>query len=422
MSRLVAPLVLLLLVLAPGLAVPANAADKVALVMGNAAYPGQGLRNPVNDARAMGASLQRSGFEVVQLTDGTQQAMQRAVGQFSRKLRGAHTALVYYSGHGIQAQGINYMIPIDAEIESEGDMPLQLVSVDAVMAQLVQAGTDVNILILDACRTNPFERRFRAMAGAGLAAIMAPKGTVIAYATAPGTTASDGDGPNSPYTTALLQAMAIPGQKIEDVFKLTRSQLARATDNRQISWESSSLIGDFYFTGPVAAPSASPVLPVSAPASPAPHSAAAVPPAAAPVAPSSPSTVASIWGRGTGQAAAIPDPTPVPPGGIGSTGPWPSAPGTAAVVAERPAGKLKLDIVNDTKWTMSELYLSPSEKTDWEDNVLEGQTLEPGETLALTVTDGSRACLYDFRAIFSEKRSRESTGINICTVKTYNIR
>ena len=159
-----------------GAALPAGAAERVALVIGNAAYPGNPLRNPVNDAKAMGQALGRLGFEVVQLTDGDQKTMQRTIGQFSRKLRGAKVALVYYSGHGIQAGGINYMIPVDAQLESEGDMPLELVSVDAVMAQLVQAGTDVNILILDACRTNPFERRFRALAGA----VRQPRATPVA--------------------------------------------------------------------------------------------------------------------------------------------------------------------------------------------------------------------------------------------------
>lgn len=376
---------LVVLVAALGTAQPAGAAERVALVIGNAAYPGNPLRNPVNDARAMGQALGRLGFDVVQLTDGDQKTMQRNIGQFSRKLRGAKVALVYYSGHGIQAGGINYMIPVDAQLESEGDMPLELVSVDAVMAQLVQAGTDVNILILDACRTNPFERRFRALAGAGLATINAPKGTVIAYATAPGTTADDGDGANSPYTTALLRALATPGKKAEEVFKDTRVQLARTTNNRQISWESSSLIGDFYFTPPAgaaAAPAAPPAVvpePAAAPAQARP----AAPPATATAAPPS-----------------EPEPAPAPPA--------------------KGRGKVVFDIVNGLDRRIIQLYLSAASAGDWEENVLQAP-LDAGDTLEMTVDDETSECLYDLRAVFKGRKDVERRGINICKLKSYTI-
>ena len=388
--RLMPVLIAGLLLLA---ALPALAAERVALVIGNAAYPANLLRNPVNDARAMGQALGRLGFEVVLLTDGDQKTMQRTIGQFSRKLRGAKVALVYYSGHGIQAGGINYMIPVDAQLESEGDMPLELVSVDAVMAQLVQAGTDVNILILDACRTNPFERRFRALAGAGLATINAPKGTVIAYATAPGTTADDGDGVNSPYTTALLRSLATPGKKAEDVFKDTRVQLARTTNNRQISWESSSLIGDFYFSGTGAPPAATPPAPAATPAP------AAVP---APLATPRPAPVA---------AAVEPPDEPQP------------APATAPATTPRPSsgrGKLAFDIVNGFERRIIQLYLAPSKTSDWEENVLES-ALDAGETLEMTVDDDSSECLYDLRAVFKGRKDFERRGINICKIKSYTI-
>ena len=295
-----------------GAGVPALAAERVALVIGNTAYPDNPLRNPINDARAMNRALTHLGFDVVLLTDGDQRAMQRSIGQFSRKLRGAKVALVYYSGHGIQAGGVNYMVPIGAQIESEGDMPLELVSVDAVMTQLIQAGTDVNILILDACRNNPFERglhRGVSGGGGGLASIAAPKGTVIAYATAPGTTASDGDGENSPYTTALLRAMDTPGKKVEEVFKDTRIQLAKTTHDGQISWESSSLVGDFYLSSPDAAPihaAAVHTTPTpSAPAQPAPQPNAPAQGKPRPAA-SAPAPTASA------EPDAAPEPTPTP--------------------------------------------------------------------------------------------------------------
>ena len=362
----------------------AEASERVALVLGNAAYPGNMLRNPVNDAKAMAAALTKDGFEVILLTDGDQKTMQRTIGQFSRKLRGAKVALVYYSGHGIQAGGINYMIPVDAQLESEGDMPLELVSVDAVMAQLVQAGTDVNILILDACRTNPFERRFRALGGSGLATITAPKGTIIAYATAPGTTADDGNGANSPYTTALLRALSQPGKKAEEVFKDTRIQLAQTTGNRQISWESSSLVGDFYFLPGGSAPA---VTPVSAP-TPAPA------PAPPPASQSRPAPAAAV--------------EPAPP---------------AAAATPRPGkdrGKLVFDIVNSLDRRIIQLYLAPSSSDNWEENVLES-SLDAGETLEMTVDDGSKECLYDLRAVMKGRKDVERRGINICKLKSYTI-
>ncbi len=397
--RLTPGLVAVFLLLA---ALPATAAERVALVIGNTSYTDSPLRNPINDARAMNLALTHLGFDVVLLTDGDQRAMQRAIGQFSRKLRGAKVALVYYSGHGVQASGVNYMVPIGAQVESEGDMPLELVNVDSIMAQLVQAGTDVNILILDACRNNPFERGMHRSVGSGggggLASVSAPKGTVIAYATAPGTTAEDGTGANSPYTTALLRAMATPGKKVEEVFKDTRIELAHATNDRQISWESSSLVGDFYFSAPGGAPPA--------------HGATVhTPPAhgqeaghqVKPSAPSQPLAPAL--------APASAPPTTTVPSKIRAE---------PAANTSRERGKIVFDIVNGLDRRVTQLFLAASSGTDWEENVLESP-LEGGETLEMTVDDGTSECLYDLKAVFKGRKDFEEREINICKVQSFTI-
>ncbi len=382
------------------IALPTWAVERVALVIGNTNYTDSPLRNPINDARAMNQALVHLGFDVVLLTDGDQRSMQRAIGQFSRKLRGAKVALVYYSGHGIQAGGINYMVPIGAELESEGDMPLELVSVDAVMAQLVQAGTDVNILILDACRNNPFERGLHRSLGrsGGLATVSAPKGTVIAYATAPGTTADDGDGANSPYTTALLRAMATPGKKVEEVFKDTRIELANTTNNRQISWESSSLIGDFYFSAPGGAP------PV--------HSAAVHTPAPHHAPEAGPTPAKPGQSRPTPTAASQADPEPATPTETASAAPASSHTQTR--------GKVVFDIINGLDRRIAELYVASSAIDDWEENVLSGP-LDAGETLEMTIDDETSQCLYDIRAVFKGRKDFEHRELNICKTQSFTI-
>ncbi|WP_158283984.1 caspase family protein [Azospirillum sp. TSO22-1] len=245
-----------LLVLCCLLALPmaARAETRVALVIGNAAYVSGGtLANPVNDARAVAKSLRSLGFEVTVLENVGLRAMTRGISQFGQRLRPDGVALFYYAGHGMQVRGRNFLIPVDAEITSESSAISESVDVDSVMQQL-SANTRLNLIILDACRNNPFERAVRSGAGAGLAAIDAPTGTLIAYATAPGKTARDGAaGGNGLYTSKLLDAMAVPGIKVEDVFKRVRINVAHATRNEQVPWEASSLIGDFYFTAPAMA-------------------------------------------------------------------------------------------------------------------------------------------------------------------------
>jgi uncharacterized caspase-like protein len=225
---------------------PATAAEqKVALVIGNSAYPSSRLRNPVNDARAMADKLRALGFEVILRTDSNLREMTRSFSQFGQKLTPGSVSLFYYAGHGMQVRGKNFLIPIDAEIENEASVSSEAVDVDQLLNQLGPAR--LSMVILDACRNNPFERRFRATASGGLAQIDAPTGTLLAYATAPGKVAADGTGVNGLYTTELLKAIDTPGLRIEDVFKQVRINVLKSSDNMQIPWESSSLTGEFFF-------------------------------------------------------------------------------------------------------------------------------------------------------------------------------
>lgn len=223
---------------------PMHAGKRVALVIGNSAYPGAPLRNPVNDAKDMAATLRRLGFEVISKTDVTQKEMNRAIAQFGEKLRADTVALFYYAGHGMQVRGKNYLIPIDARIASEASARAETVDVDTVMDQL--AVSTMNIVVLDACRNNPFERKFRSVGG-GLAQMDAPRGSLIAYATAPGKVAADGEGRNGLYTRELLRHIQTPGLPLEAVFKRVRNGVMQGSGEAQTPWEASSLTGDFYF-------------------------------------------------------------------------------------------------------------------------------------------------------------------------------
>jgi formylglycine-generating enzyme required for sulfatase activity/uncharacterized caspase-like protein len=243
------------------LSVNATQGKRIALVIGNSAYKDSPLKNPVNDARDMAAALRKLGFDVIEKTDANQKDMNRAIAQFGEKLRSDTVALFFYAGHGIQVRGKNYIIPVDAQVTSEASVRVETVDVDSVMDQL--AVSPMNIVILDACRNNPFERKFRSVGG-GLAQMDAPKGSLIAYATAPGKTAADGSGRNGLYTHELLKSIQAPGLTLEAVFKRVRNGVMAASGEAQTPWESSSLTGDFYFTGPPPVP-----VPVAAPVAPA---------------------------------------------------------------------------------------------------------------------------------------------------------
>jgi len=232
---------------------PAATGPRFALIIGNSAYGPDigGLLNPVNDARLMGQVLGRLGFQVEIVADADQKTMKRAIARFGEKLRIAGrgaTGLFFYAGHGIQSRGINYLIPLGAMIQAEADLDIEAVAADSVLSQMEEAGTSTNIIILDACRNMPLTRRFRS-ASRGLARMDAPNGSFIAYSTAPGSVAADGEGVNSPFVTALSGSIARPGIPLEVVFRDVRRNVLEVTQGLQTPWDSSSLISPFYFAG-----------------------------------------------------------------------------------------------------------------------------------------------------------------------------
>ncbi len=238
--------------LAALLLVPAQAQApgdlRLALVIGNAAYPGPAaLVNPANDARAMSESLSSMGFTVVTLQDASRAQMADAIAKVRETLRGKQAVgMLYYAGHGLQLDWRNYMVPVDAQLRQASDVAQQAVDLSSVIDAFKAAGNRLNIVVLDACRDNPFAGT---ASGKGLAPLDAPPGTFLAYATAPGNVAEDGDakGGNGLYTQFLLQELAKPTAKIEDVFKRVRLQVRKQSQGRQIPWESTSLEDDFYF-------------------------------------------------------------------------------------------------------------------------------------------------------------------------------
>ncbi len=228
----------------------AQAEKRVALVIGNSNYKLiSPLVNPKNDAMLMASTLKGVGFEVVTAIDVDYRAMRRAVRKFGRALRSSGknaVGLMYYAGHGIQARGANFLVPLGADIQSTADLELEALSASDILAQMEDAGNRLNLVILDACRNNPLPGNVRS-AGRGLARIHAASGSLIAFAAAPGQVAFDGQGGNSPYTSALVEAIKEPGLAVEQVFKRVRVSVESRTNGDQTPWEESSLRGDFYF-------------------------------------------------------------------------------------------------------------------------------------------------------------------------------
>lgn len=257
--------------------IPAGMAQmqsRIALVIGNGAYADAPLRNPANDAKDIAAKLRDLGFQVIERLDADRQTMRLALREFEQQLRQQRgVGLFYYAGHGVQIKGQNYLIPVGVDIRQEFEIPDEGVDADAVLRAMESADNGLNIVILDACRNNPFAR---SLGSRGLARMDGPAGTFIAYATAPGAISLDGSaGRNSPYTRSLLAAMSIPGLGLEQIFKQVLVAVEQETGGRQIPWVASSLRGDFYFIPPT------PAQPPTLPATPA--------PASAPIAPVQPS-------------------------------------------------------------------------------------------------------------------------------------
>lgn len=234
-------------------AFPAAAEKRVALVIGNSAYQSVSrLENPRNDALLVADTLQRLGFTLVgggAQVDLDKAGFDNAVQRFGNQLIGADVALFYYAGHGIQVRGTNYLVPITANPTRETDVDFQMVDAALVLRQMDGAGTKLNIVILDACRNNPFGGRGLRGSDGGLAQIRAPEGTLLSYATQPGNVALDGADGHSPYTRALVETMQRPGLDVLQTFNQVGLVVKRATGSAQQPWVSTSPIdGSFYFS------------------------------------------------------------------------------------------------------------------------------------------------------------------------------
>ena len=237
----------------------AAAASRMALVIGNANYKVGSLKNPVNDAKAVADSLRALGFDVMQRENASLREMLDAFQQFSIQGQTAEVRVVYYAGHGVQVKGRNYLLPVDTEIRAEDEMPSKSADLNAFLDRLGAMKQGINVVILDACRNNPFSGaeivgpdgrrlKFRGATPAGLAAVEAPLGSMIAFSTAPGGVALDNpQEKNSLYTKHLLEHLASPGLPVELLFKRVRLAVAKETGRVQVPWESSSLTGDFCF-------------------------------------------------------------------------------------------------------------------------------------------------------------------------------
>lgn len=253
MRRLVVALIAILGLMAS--AAGAFAGKRVALVVGNAAYVNaEPLANPVNDAVDMAAQLAALGFEVVEGRNLGKRELERLIGSFSDRLEGAEAALFFYAGHGLQVDGRNYVVPVDARLDVPAKLRLEAVAMDDIL-DIMEQQAAVSLVFLDACRNNPFTRslsraapsRSAATLGAGLAQFSAGRGSFIAFSTAPGAVALDGSGRNSPFTAALLTHLSAPGQSVSDLMIAVRRDVLAATKDFQTPWEQGSLTERFEF-------------------------------------------------------------------------------------------------------------------------------------------------------------------------------
>lgn len=243
------PIILILLT------APAQASERVALVIGNGNYAHAGmLANPVNDARAVADALSDVGFDVTLGRDLDRSTMERMLRDFLRKSGSAKVALLFYAGHGLQVDGRNYLVPVDAKVEAASDLAFDTVELDKILGSLEDPAR-ATIVILDACRDNPLSRSIAARSrstsvGTGLAAYSTlGTGTLIAFATAPGKVALDGTGTNSPFTQGLVKHLRTPGLEVRAMLTRVRADVMAATGNKQLPWDNSSLMGEVYLAG-----------------------------------------------------------------------------------------------------------------------------------------------------------------------------
>lgn len=219
---------------------------RIALIIGNSDYKTSPLKNPVNDAEDIAYELERLGFQVQLGRNMTRTEMRIAIRNFGNEIKKGGVGLFYYAGHGMQVRGKNFLIPIGSDIRSEDEVEYESIDAGLVLAKMESAGNLMNIVMLDACRDNPFARSFRSVQK-GLAQMDAPSGSLIVYATAPGSVAADGGGRNGVFTRNFLAHVRNPDLEIGQMLKRVRAGVQRDTDGQQVPWESSSLVGDFYF-------------------------------------------------------------------------------------------------------------------------------------------------------------------------------
>ena len=275
MAGIVSRSIVAAFLLCAGLLAPAHAEKRVALVIGNSAYQTvPKLPNPDNDAKLMSDTLLSLGFFVVgggARLDLDKSGFDAALAEFSKELVGADVALFYYAGHGVETHGLNYLVPVDAHPQDESDVFEQMVSTSDILDRLEKSGTRINLVLLDACRDNPFGGRVVRSTTGGLAQMPAPIGTLISFATQPRSVSLDGESGHSPYTRALVEAMQRPGSGLFKTFNEVGLAVSKATHGQQLPWVSSSPIsGNFYFAGKAEPAAAATSTSPNAPTQPAP--------------------------------------------------------------------------------------------------------------------------------------------------------
>ena len=228
----------------------AQSEPRLALLIGNSAYRSSPLANPVNDVRLRESALKETGFTVIKAENASIREMRRLVRDFGDKLKASGgVGLFYFAGHGVQVRGENYLVSTDSDIRNEDEVADDSINASVILEKMQGAGNRMNLIVLDACRNNPFAVKSRS-AASGLATMSAPSGSLVAYATAPGSVASDGSGNNGLYTQHLAKVIRQPGLPVEEVFKQVRAAVRRASNNQQTPWENTALEGQFYFKAP----------------------------------------------------------------------------------------------------------------------------------------------------------------------------
>ncbi|WP_228008431.1 GUN4 domain-containing protein [Microcystis aeruginosa] len=306
--------------------------QRIALVIGNANYTVGKLKTPLNDATDMANALKELGFEVILLKDSSKRQMDDALDQFTTRINQGYVGLFYYAGHGMEVEGENYLIPVNAQIKYKKDVEYESMPLGKILGRMEDAGNRINIVILDACRDNPFRKFWRSSSRGLTAPLQAVSGTLIAFATAPGKVASDGTGRNGLFTSYLLKYIKTPNMEVDLMLRKVRSDVAQNTNNYQVPWTSSSLIGEFAFNQKT---ETTPPIVTSSPI-PNPSPSIAVVPTPKPT-PSPPPVTSSPVPKPSPSTAVVPTPkpTPSPPPVTSSPVPKPS-PSIAIVPTPKP--------------------------------------------------------------------------------------